>query len=171
MSNQLAEAARQYLIATAHLGACPGTRDVLDAAIAAHEDSLREKAAKPAEPVAWRYKYKFHDIGETGAYEYHSHDFACVARLPKGEPLSAAPVAVASPWIPVSERLPEPDTGEVLVWLDGGRCAFDEWHTHREDPIGMSTTYTLDMGCMWRDFEFDEITHWQPLPPAPETKP
>ncbi len=47
--------------------------------------------APEAEPVAWRYKYKFRDIGETGAYEYHSHDFACVARLPKGEPLYTHP--------------------------------------------------------------------------------
>jgi hypothetical protein len=54
--------------------------------------------AKPAvEPPAWRYKYKFRDIGETGAYEYHSHEFACIAGLPRGEPLytHAAPSAPA----------------------------------------------------------------------------
>jgi len=45
-TDKLAEAARQYLIATAHLGACPGTREVLERAIA-------EAEAKPAEPVAW----------------------------------------------------------------------------------------------------------------------
>jgi hypothetical protein len=56
--------------------------------------SALEAALKPGgEPVAWRYKYKFRDIGETGAYEYHSHDFACVARLPEGEPLYTAPPA------------------------------------------------------------------------------
>ena len=80
----------------------------------------------------------------------------------------AATPAPAPQWVPVSERLPEPDSGEVLVWLTGGRCAFDEWHTHREDPIGMSTTHVLDMGCMWRDYEFEEVTHWMPIPAAPE---
>jgi len=40
-TDKLAEAARQYLIATAHLGACPGTREVLERAIA-------EAEAKPA---------------------------------------------------------------------------------------------------------------------------
>lgn len=34
-TTKLAEAAQQYLIATAHLGACPGTRDVLERALAA----------------------------------------------------------------------------------------------------------------------------------------
>ncbi len=57
-----------------------------------------------AEPVAWRYKYKFRDIGETGAYEYHSHDFACVARLPKGEPLYTHPSEAK----PEAQQTPEP---------------------------------------------------------------
>ena len=50
------------------------------------------ETAEP-QPVAWRWKYKFRDIGETGAYEYHSHEFACLANLPCGEPLYACPVA------------------------------------------------------------------------------
>lgn len=70
-------------------------------------------------------------------------------------------------WISVTERMPEPDSGEVLVWLTGGRCAFDEWHMHREDPTGMSTTHTIEMGLMWRDYEYEDITHWMPLPPPP----
>lgn len=69
-------------------------------------------------------------------------------------------------WIPVSERMPDPDAGEVLVWLTGGRCAFDEWHMHREDPTGMGGP-TMEMGLMWRDYDFDEITHWMRLPAAP----
>jgi hypothetical protein len=70
-------------------------------------------------------------------------------------------------WVPVTERLPEPDSGEVLVYLSGGMYALDEWHTYREDPLGLSTTHTIDMGEMWRTFDFDEVTHWQPLPPPP----
>lgn len=75
-------------------------------------------------------------------------------------------VKVPDGWISVEERLPEPDTGEVLVWLTGGRCAFDEWHMHREDPTGMGGP-TMDMGLMWRDYDYEDITHWQPLPAAP----
>ena len=54
------------------------------------ERALAAPSVAP-EPVAWRWKYKFRDIGETGAYEYHSHDFAVVAHLPKGEPLFTHP--------------------------------------------------------------------------------
>jgi hypothetical protein len=43
------------------------------------------------EPVAWRWKYKFKNTGETGAYEYHSHEVACKLRLPCGEPLYTSP--------------------------------------------------------------------------------
>lgn len=46
--------------------------------------------------------------------------------------------------------------------------AIDEWHTHSEDPTGMGGP-TLDMGLMWRNFDFDEVSHWRPLP-APPTK-
>ena len=49
--------------------------------------------AHKQEPVAWRWKYKFRDIGETGAYEYHSHEFACLNHMPKGEPLYTRPPA------------------------------------------------------------------------------
>ena len=83
--------------------------------------------------------------------------------------LGAVDAAVG--WISVADRMPEPDSGEVLVWLTGGRCAFDEWHMHREDPTGMSTTYTMEMGLMWRDYEFEDITHWMPLPQPPQQAP
>jgi hypothetical protein len=61
-------------------------------------------AAPVQEPVAWRYKYKFKDIGETGAYEYHSHAFACVANLPCGEPLYTTPPAAQRPWVGLTDE-------------------------------------------------------------------
>lgn len=78
------------------------------------------------------------------------------------------PAPVAHGWVSVEDRMPKPDSGEVLVWLSGGMYALDEWHTYREDPIGMSIIHTLDMGCMWRTFDFEDVTHWMPLPAAPE---
>jgi hypothetical protein len=82
----------------------------------------------------------------------------------------AAKVDANASWIDCSERMPEPDSGEVLVWLTGGRCAFDEWHMNREDPTGMGGP-TMEMGLMWRDYDYDEITHWMPLPAAPAASP
>lgn len=80
--------------------------------------------------------------------------------------LSTRP-AQAEGWIACSERLPNPDFGEVLVWLwESKMYAIDEWHTYREDPTGMGGP-TLDMGLMWRNFDFDEVSHWRPLPAPP----
>ena len=79
----------------------------------------------------------------------------------------AAPAAEPVGWISVDDRMPKPDSGEVLVYLSGGMFGLDEWHTHHEDPIGLSTTHTLDMGQMWRTFDYEDITHWMPLPAAP----
>ena len=47
--------------------------------------------AKLSLAVAYRYAYKFRDIGQTGAYEYLSRDFAIVANMPVGEPLYTHP--------------------------------------------------------------------------------
>jgi len=47
-TDKLAEAARQYLIATAHLGACPGTRGVLERAIAEAEAKPASLTGEPA---------------------------------------------------------------------------------------------------------------------------
>ena len=61
-------------------------------------ERVAQQSNEQVEPVAWRWPYKFKDIGETGAYEYHSHEFACLAHLPKGEPLYAhPPVPTAQP--------------------------------------------------------------------------
>lgn len=72
----------------------------------------------------------------------------------------------SSGWVSVEERMPEPDSGAVLVWLMWGYSALDEWHSYREDPTGMGGP-TMDMGFMWRDFDYEEVTHWMPLPAPP----
>ena len=58
-----------------------------EAAITLLRHALSKLAEQAEKPVAWRYKYRFKDIGETGAYEYHSHDFVVVTRFPKGDSL------------------------------------------------------------------------------------
>jgi hypothetical protein len=78
--------ADEYAKAAEETGYIRPTRQALRAAI---EQAL---AVQPKqEPVAWRWKYRFKDIGETGAYEYHSHEFAALNNMPNGEPLYTAP--------------------------------------------------------------------------------
>ena len=90
-TDKLAEAARQYLIATAHLGACPGTREVLERAIA-------EAEAKPAEPVAWT-------LQET----LDKRETTCSARLWFTNPVNSA-------WAPLyaAPAAPAPLTDEQI---------------------------------------------------------
>jgi hypothetical protein len=56
-------------------------------------------------------------------------------------------------WIPVTERLPEPKENPVLVVYAG--CVWAAWkhYNYWELVTGLNTT------C---------VTHWMPLPPAPE---
>lgn len=73
-------------------------------------------------------------------------------------------------WIPVSERLPEPDT-EVLVygkspWAKEPYARIDTWAMQREAPLSFSSA-TIETGYMWDESDFDDISHWMPLPPAP----
>jgi len=49
------------------------------------------KAEPAQEPVAYRWKYKFEGNVETGAYEYHSKDFAVLVDALGGEPLYTHP--------------------------------------------------------------------------------
>ena len=80
-----------------------------DDAYKLERDAIKEALAQPEqETLAWRWPYKFKDIGETGGYEYHSHEFACLAHLPKGEPLYTHP--------PVpTEQAKEPEQ-EPVTW-------------------------------------------------------
>lgn len=68
----------------------------------------------------------------------------------------AALSAHAAGWTPVSERLPEPDT-EVLVYYNG--CSV---YTADVDRKGKG----VFIGDKWH--EWSVITHWMPLPAAPE---
>lgn len=72
-------------------------------------------------------------------------------------------------WISINDQLPE---GEeiVLVLVPGDqyqKVALDCWRMQRESPVSWSSA-TIETGMAWDDHEFEEVTHWMPLPPAPE---
>jgi hypothetical protein len=71
--------------------------------------------------------------------------------------IDKAPTIEVPTWIPVTERLPE-------VWQDVIICDV------REDYV---TKGFLDDDKMWHEneyvaYDFEEFTHWMPLPDAPK---
>ena len=69
-------------------------------------------------------------------------------------------------WVPVGERLPEIDV-QVLVWQQG--CISPEigWREHRPYYIVPETIWTLG-DELDKGYPPEKITHWMPLPIAPE---
>lgn len=77
-------------------------------------------------------------------------------------------------WISVEDRLPEVGT-DCLVWcvaLGPGKhfAKVDRWDEQREAPVGWSSA-TIPVGDGWDDSDYEDITHWMPLPPAPDAAP
>ena len=58
-----------------------------------------------------------------------------------------------SGWIPVSERLPEKSTDNVLVYFDNSECAVAQFE---KSPFGNDEWYYACEYCA-------EITHWMPI--------
>lgn len=79
--------------------------------------------------------------------------------------------AQADGWISVHDRMPEPGT-ECIVWIVRNPFAkepyafIDTWDVTREDPLGMGGP-TIETGLGWGDNEFEDISHWMPMPGAP----
>jgi hypothetical protein len=78
--------------------------------------------------------------------------------------LQSAP-NVGMGWISVTDRLP-PDGDVVLAWI-GDHVAVERWMERHESPVSWSSA-TLPIGPSWDDHEFEDITHWMPLPSAPQ---
>lgn len=74
-------------------------------------------------------------------------------------------------WIPVTERLPEVGT-DCLVWMrpSWAKAPFaqvDRWDEQHECPVEWSTA-TIPIGPGWDGAEFDDVSHWMPLPHPPK---
>ena len=65
-------------------------------------------------------------------------------------------------WIPVSERLPEDETW-VLIWEEGNGVGIAKHILHM--PL-----WTTSDGYNIRDRNYSRVTHWMPLPSAPEVE-
>lgn len=90
-------------------------------------------------------------------------------------------LAEAAPrWIPVGERLPEPrpaddPEGEVVILLDDGRRLVARygsatpplWPGTKEEVAGL-WTYASGGAESGYLFQPGPVTHWMPLPAAPE---
>lgn len=67
-------------------------------------------------------------------------------------------------WIPVGERLPEPDK-KVLAIVSG------RWENITFDRAYELMSWSSDEGWImeaWPELEDPEVTHWMPLPEPPE---
>lgn len=87
----------------------------------------------------------------------------------------AAPVAAPAPseWISVADRLPE--VGQrVMVFTPiarfGESMFFDTWDEQHECPVSFSSI-SVPIGDGWNEHDFEEITHWMPLPAHPVADP
>ena len=79
-------------------------------------------------------------------------------------------------WVSVKDRLPEP--GRYLIAVPGleGEKGFVymAWFTndlHSKDPInfeGLHRPGWYDIDNEWGGSEYDDVTHWMPLPEPPE---
>jgi len=67
-------------------------------------------------------------------------------------------------WISVNDRLPS--DGDVVIAWAGDHIVIERWEERHEAPLGWSSA-TIPIGPAWDDHEFEDITHWMPLPPAP----
>jgi len=84
------------------------------------------------------------------------------------EPLAPRLNDLLGRWVSVRERLPDSD-GPVLVYTPKNAHAkvwIDCWQMQREAPLSWSSA-TIETGFMWDGFEFEDVTHWMPLPAAP----
>ena len=92
----------------------------------------------------------------------HQEDDLCLCGE-CGEAWERATKAQAVPqWIPVSERLP--DAGVLCIVFGANGVVNNQFEYYKQEHIKGYFGSVVD-GCV---FELTEVTHWVPLPSAPE---
>ena len=74
-------------------------------------------------------------------------------------------------WIPVEERLPEPNTGDGYWVAKKGPRGNAMMKLAQYSDYGMAMSIDAVTDITWRDWDFTKITdvtHWLPLPKAPK---
>lgn len=74
-------------------------------------------------------------------------------------------------WIPVEERLPEPNTGDGYWVAKKGPRGNTMMKLAQYSDYGMAMSIDAVTDITWRDWDFTKITnvtHWMPLPKAPK---
>lgn len=74
-------------------------------------------------------------------------------------------------WIPVEERLPEPNTGDGYWVAKKGPRGNAMMKLAQYSDYGMAMSIDSVTDITWRDWDFTKITnvtHWMPLPKAPK---
>jgi hypothetical protein len=151
-TTKLAEAAQQYLIATAHLGACPGTREVLKQALASYE-------AKPAVQVVVERERVWVKRGVQSFALAYEADTDAEREWYAGQLRTAlaAPAAPAEPIHPEFRR--------------GYELAIDDIKEARESEFPMVVRWATSRARVWVVFEdgAEEVEFVAaPAAPAPE---
>jgi hypothetical protein len=79
----------------------------------------------------------------------------------------ARTAASCAGWVSVDERVPAKDEPVLVFSPDGAMgVSIDEWCTYHESPVSWSSA-TFITGEGWANHEFEQVTHWMPLPAAP----
>ena len=74
-------------------------------------------------------------------------------------------------WIPVEERLPEPNTGDGYWVAKKGPRGNTMMKLAQYSDYGMAMSIDAVTDITWRDWDFSKITdvtHWMPLPKLPK---
>lgn len=136
------------------------------------DERAKFERAEAAQPVAWIRQHPDGSLTREVLLDSVIED----ARKASGAwvPLVVAEAAQRVPqgWISVEDRLPT--TGDpVLVYRPSGKYDkvwIDCWREQPEAPVSFSSA-TISVGHGWDEHDFEDVTHWMPLPAPPATEP
>ena len=86
-----------------------------------------------------------------------------IAKVQGWNACRAAMLQGAKQWIPCSERMPEEEQGSVIGW-NAETCEVGEYF-YDNDEVDCFSYYNF---CGYHSFNADVVTHWMPLPSAPQ---